>query len=134
VGRGHLADHKKQWSALQSGGLLRGNQTGVAADGVEYRVGENKVLVFPRRHRSLDISYGGLIVAGTCKTPDAGAPSGNVTCTLNSLGSGIGFTVSMVVDVTYKSGKTLTDTANASSPVFDPTATNNSATATTAVN
>jgi len=40
----------------------------------------------------------------------------------------------MVVEVTYKSGKTVTDTATVSSPVFDPTVANNSATARTTVN
>jgi hypothetical protein len=40
----------------------------------------------------------------------------------------------MVVDVTVRSGHTVTDTASVSSLVFDPTATNNSATATTKVN
>jgi uncharacterized repeat protein (TIGR01451 family) len=72
--------------------------------------------------------------AGSCKTPKVGAASGKVTCTVNSLGSGIGFTVSMVVNVTYKSGKIVTDTASVSSPVFDPSVTNNSSTASTTVN
>jgi uncharacterized repeat protein (TIGR01451 family) len=72
--------------------------------------------------------------AGSCKTPAVGAASGRVTCTAPSLGNGIGFTVSMVVKVTAKSGRTLTDAASVSSLVFDPTTTNNSARATTKVN
>jgi hypothetical protein len=40
----------------------------------------------------------------------------------------------MIVDVTYKSGKTVTDTATVSSPVYDAVPANNSATATTTVN
>ncbi len=71
---------------------------------------------------------------GSCKTPAMGATSGKVTCTLPSAASGSGFIVMMVVEVTYKSGKTVTDTATVSSPVFDPTVANNSATATTTVN
>jgi hypothetical protein len=57
-----------------------------------------------------------------------------VTCTATSLANGIAFTVNMVVDVTAKSGHAVTDTASVSSLVFDPIATNNSATATTTVN
>ena len=72
--------------------------------------------------------------SGSCKTPAVGAASGRVTCTAPSLANGIAFTVNMVVDVTVRSGHTVTDTASASSLVFDPTATNNSATATTTVN
>ena len=72
--------------------------------------------------------------AGSCKTPAMGAASGKVTCTVPSLANGSGFIVIMVVNVTYKSGKTVTDTASVGSPVFDPTTTNNSATATTTVN
>jgi len=72
--------------------------------------------------------------AGSCKTPAAGAASGKVTCTVASLANGAGFAVSMVVKVTYKSGKTVTDTASVSSPVFDAATANNSAMATTAVN
>src|SRR5580658_893533 len=72
--------------------------------------------------------------SGSCKTPAVGAAAGRVTCTAPSLANGAGFTVTMVVDVTYKSGKTVTDTASVSSLVFDPTASNNSATAATMVN
>jgi uncharacterized repeat protein (TIGR01451 family) len=72
--------------------------------------------------------------SGSCKTPAVGAASGRVTCTAPSLANGIAFTVNMVVDVTVRSGHTVTDTASVSSLVFDPTATNNSATATTTVN
>jgi Domain of unknown function DUF11 len=72
--------------------------------------------------------------AGSCKTPAMGAANGKVTCTVPSLANGSGFIVIMVVNVTYKSGKTVTDTASVGSPVFDPTTTNNSATATTTVN
>jgi uncharacterized repeat protein (TIGR01451 family) len=71
---------------------------------------------------------------GSCKKPAVGAAAGKVTCTVPSLANGAGFTVTMVVDVTYKSGKTVTDTASVSSLVFDPTDTNNSATVTTMVN
>ena len=71
---------------------------------------------------------------GSCKTPAVGAAAGKVTCTVPSLANGAWFAVTMVVDVTYKSGKTVTDTATVSSPVFDPTVANNSATATTTVN
>ena len=67
--------------------------------------------------------------AGACKRA-----ASKVTCTVPSVADGSGFTVSMVVDVTYKSGKTVTDTASVSSVVFDAVATNNTATATTAVN
>ncbi len=70
--------------------------------------------------------------AGSCTKPKAGAASGKVTCTAPSLANGSGFTVSMVVKVTCKSGKTVADTASVGSLVFDPT--NNPATATTAVN
>jgi uncharacterized repeat protein (TIGR01451 family) len=72
--------------------------------------------------------------SGSCKTPAVGATSGRVTCTATSLANGIAFTVNMVVDVTAKSGHAVTDTASVSSLVFDPIATNNSATATTTVN
>jgi len=72
--------------------------------------------------------------SGSCKTPAVGAASGRVTCTATSLANGIAFTVSMVVDATARSGKVVTDTASVSSLVFDPVATNNSATATTTVN
>ena len=71
---------------------------------------------------------------GTCNTPAVGATSGRVTCTAPSLANGIGFTVSMVVNVTVRSGHTLTDTASASSLVFDANTVNNAATATTTVN
>jgi uncharacterized repeat protein (TIGR01451 family) len=71
--------------------------------------------------------------AGTCKKPAVGAASGKVTCTVPSLADGAAFTVTMVVDVTYKSGKTVIDTATVSSPVFDAVPANNSATATTTV-
>jgi uncharacterized repeat protein (TIGR01451 family) len=72
--------------------------------------------------------------AGSCRKPAVGAAIGKVTCTVPTLTNGIGFTVSMVVKVTARSGKTLTDTASVSSLVFDPATTNNSATATTTVN
>ncbi len=72
--------------------------------------------------------------SGSCKTPAVGATSGKVTCTVGSLANGAAFTVSMVVDVTAPSGKTLTDTASVNSLVFDSITTNNSATATTRVN
>jgi uncharacterized repeat protein (TIGR01451 family) len=72
--------------------------------------------------------------AGSCKTPAVGAASGKVTCAVSSLANGVAFTISMVVDATYKSGKTLTDTASVSSLVFDANLTNNSATASTRVN
>jgi uncharacterized repeat protein (TIGR01451 family) len=72
--------------------------------------------------------------AGACKTPAVGAASGRVTCTAPSLANAAGFVVSMVVKVTARSGNTLSDTAGVSSLVYDPSATNNSATATTTVN
>jgi uncharacterized repeat protein (TIGR01451 family) len=72
--------------------------------------------------------------AGACQTPAVGAASGRVTCTAPSLANAAGFAVSMVVKVTARSGNTLSDTASVSSLVLDPTAANNSATATTTVN
>jgi uncharacterized repeat protein (TIGR01451 family) len=72
--------------------------------------------------------------AGSCKKPAVGAAGGKVTCTVPSLADGGAFTVSMTVKVTYKSGKTVTDTANVSSLVYDAAPANNSATASTSVN
>lgn len=72
--------------------------------------------------------------AGSCKAPAVGAASGRVTCTVPSLSSATGFTVSMTVNVTVKPGHKVTDAASVSSLVFDPTAANNTATATTTVN
>jgi hypothetical protein len=57
-----------------------------------------------------------------------------VTCTAASLANAAVLTVSMVVDVTYGSGRTVTDTASVSSLVFDGTTTNNSSTVGTRVN
>ncbi len=71
---------------------------------------------------------------GSCKTPAVGATSGKITCTVPSLANAASFAVSMVVNVTYKSGKTLTDTAAVSSLVFDANPSNNTATANTTVN
>jgi len=72
--------------------------------------------------------------AGSCKTPTKGATKGTVTCTVPTLANAATFTVSMTVDVKAKSGATVTDTANVSSPVYDPNTANNSATTTTTVN
>jgi uncharacterized repeat protein (TIGR01451 family) len=74
------------------------------------------------------------ISSGSCKTPAVGATSGRVTCTAASLANAAVLTVSMVVDVTYGSGRTVTDTASVSSLVFDGTTTNNSSTVGTRVN
>lgn len=71
---------------------------------------------------------------GTCKTPAVGASSGKVTCTVTSLADAASFGVTMTVKVELKSGKTVTDTAGVSSPVYDGISTNNSATATTTIN
>ena len=46
-----------------------------------------------------------LTTAGSCKTPAAGA-TGIVTWTVPSMGSGSSFTVTLVVNVTAKSGST----------------------------
>ncbi len=71
--------------------------------------------------------------AGSCKTPAVGAASGKVTCTVSSLADAASFAVTMVVEVTDKSGQTLTDTATAGSLVFDANGANNTATANTKV-
>jgi uncharacterized repeat protein (TIGR01451 family) len=72
--------------------------------------------------------------SGSCTTPHGKAPGDEVSCTVASLANGAAFTVTMKVDVAYKSGKTVTDTATVSSPVFDAVPANNTATATTTVN
>jgi uncharacterized repeat protein (TIGR01451 family) len=72
--------------------------------------------------------------SGSCKTPHGRKPGDAVTCTVSSLANGATFTVTMIVNVTYKSGKTVTDTATVSSPVYDAVPANNTAPATTMVN
>ena len=72
--------------------------------------------------------------SGSCRTPAVGAASGKVTCTVSSLANAASFAISMVVNVTYQSGKILTDTASVSSLVFDASPSNNTATANTKVN
>jgi uncharacterized repeat protein (TIGR01451 family) len=69
---------------------------------------------------------------GTCTAPPVGQ-TGTVSCTLLTQPRGAKFTVTLVVNVTATSGNII-DTATATSAVFDPNVSNNSASVTTTVN
>lgn len=79
------------------------------------------------------------VTRGSCTAPPVGG-TGVVTCSLlTPLNSGQGFTVTLTVNVTASSGKTITDTAAVTSRIrgypgsYDPNASNDSAAATTQV-
>jgi len=74
------------------------------------------------------------ISGGTCTAPAPGS-SGTVTCTVPTLGLNSGDTIveTLVVNLIAAGGAVVTDTAMVSSWSFDPTAADNSATATTSV-
>jgi uncharacterized repeat protein (TIGR01451 family) len=71
--------------------------------------------------------------AGTCTAPTVGG-TGTVTCSSATLASASNVTETLVVNVIASSGATISDRASVSSPTFDPTKSDNSATVKTSVN
>lgn len=70
--------------------------------------------------------------AGSCTTPAAGA-SGPITCAIGALSSGATATVTVVLDVLADPGATVTAQASAATTTTDPTAGNNTASASASV-
>lgn len=71
--------------------------------------------------------------AGTCTAPPVGG-TGNVVCTVGTMGKGTTLKITLVVNVDASSGSVITDTATVTSTISDPNTKNNTATATTTVN
>jgi uncharacterized repeat protein (TIGR01451 family) len=69
---------------------------------------------------------------GSCTAPPVGG-TGTVTCTVGTMGSGVTFKITLVLNVNASSGSTITDTATVTSTTSDPNTKNNSSTATTTV-
>jgi uncharacterized repeat protein (TIGR01451 family) len=69
---------------------------------------------------------------GICAAPPIGG-TGTVTCNLSTQPRGAKFTVTLVLNVTATSGS-ITDTASATSAIYDPNLSNNSASVTTTIN
>jgi len=90
--------------------------------------------VLPTGPTFVSATFTGGAVQGTCTTPAVGATGGTFHCTFPALTNGQGSNYSISLAVPAGSTGSISNTATVASDTSDPDTTNNSATASTAIN